>query len=204
MHTALRNDLRDSIQQAVILSDRLEQLIAVRSQRPSERYHGKVDHSQPPWNAQVANVVLDLHAAAREMEAWLRMSQGLPYRLRGGSEGNTKKALENVSRLSEAALDSTVRDHIRLLEKWIRNARVALDETETPKRLPRRPGEPEAKCPWCENHTLRMLPLKGKIFCIKPDCKDDEGRKPSAQMEYSAHVGDMIIVWMDGLAGVPA
>jgi hypothetical protein len=204
VHIALRSQLKDSVQQAVILSGKLEQLIAVRSQRPSERYHGKVDHSQPPWNAQVANVILDLHAKAREMEAWLRASQGLPYRPRGGSEKNTRKALENVSRLAEKAEDITVRGHIRDLEKWIRNARVALDETEMPKRLPRSPGHPEPICPWCENHTLRMLPLKGQIFCIKPDCKDDEDRKPHARLEYSSHVSDFVIVWQDGLAGVPA
>ena len=204
VHIALRTQLKDSVSQAVALNGKLELLIAVRSRQPSERYHGKVDHSQPPWNAQVANVILDLHAKAREMEAWLRMSQGLPYRPRGGSAGNTKKALENIGRLSEAAQDSTVRDHTRELEKWIRNARIALDETEMPKRLPRSPGQPEPCCPWCEHHTLRMLPLKGQIFCIDTTCKDDQERRPQARMEYSAHVGDLVIVWMDGLAGVPA
>jgi hypothetical protein len=204
VHVALRSALKESVQQAIILDERLEALIAVRSRQPSERFHGKVDHSQPPWNAQVANVILDLHAKAREMEAWLRASQGLPYRPRGGSGQNTRKALENISRLAEAAQDGTVRDHTRDLEKWIRNARVALDETEMPKRLPRSPGLPEPKCPWCENHTLRMLPLKGQIFCIKPDCKDEQERKPKAQMEYSAHVGDWVICWQDNLLGVPA
>src|SRR5580692_10779028 len=111
VHIALRSALKESVQQAIILDERLEALIAVRSRQPSERFHGKVDHSQPPWNAQVANVILDLHAKAREMEAWLRASQGLPYRLRGGSGQNTRQALENVCRLSEAAADGTVRDH---------------------------------------------------------------------------------------------
>src|SRR5579871_4583430 len=134
-HIALRSQLRESVQQAILLSERLELLIAVRSRQPSERFHGKIDHSQPPWNAQVANVILDLHSRAREMEAWPRLSQGLPARPRGGSSGNTRKALENIVRLAEAAQDLTVRSHIRELEKWIRNARVALDETEMPKRL---------------------------------------------------------------------
>ena len=203
VHTALRTQLRDSASAAWQLSSRLELMIAVRS-RPGDRFHGKIDHSQPPWNAQAANAILDLHAKAREMEAWLRVSQKLPLRTRGGSDENTQKALENVTRLSEAADDGTVRDHIRELEKWIRTARIALDETEMPKRLPRRPGQPEPRCPFCGNHTLRMWPLMGKISCIKPDCKDDHDRKPYAKMEYSPHVQDFVLVWQDGLAGVPA
>src|SRR5271169_4995452 len=128
-HIALRSQLKDSVEQAITLSGRLELLIAVRSRQPSERYHGKIDHSQPPWNAQVANVILDLHAKAREMEAWLRLAQKLDRRERGGSSENTRKALEEVLTRSERADDSTVREHTRELEKWIRNARIALDET---------------------------------------------------------------------------
>jgi hypothetical protein len=204
LHVALRTALKDSVTSAIGLNIRLELLIAVKGNRPTERYHGKVDHSQPPWNAQVAHTVLDLHARAREMEAWLRLSQQLPSRPRGGSSGNTSKALQNVARLCEAAADDTVRQYTRELDRWIRNAKVALDEVEMPKRLPRSPGCPEPKCPWCQNHTLRMWPLAGKIFCIAPDCRDEENRKPSARLEYSPHVGDLVLVWMDGLSGVPA
>jgi hypothetical protein len=203
VHTALRSQLRDSVQQSAALLGRLELLIAVKTRQQSEHFHGKIDHSQPPWNAQAAGVILDMHAKAREMEAWLRLSQGLPPRPRGGSDGNTCAALENIARLAEAAEDATVRDYIRDIEKWVRDARVVLGETERPKRLPRLAGKPEPRCPFCENHTLRMWPLAGKIFCIKPDCKDEDERKPQARMEYSTHVNDWVLVWQDGLAGVP-
>jgi hypothetical protein len=204
VHVALRSRLRDSACQALTLAGRLEPLLAEKSRGPEERFHGKVDHSQPPWNAQIANAILDLHQLAREAEAWLRLSQGLPLRERGGSAANTRRALEAVVRLSEKAEDITVRGHIRDLEKWIRGARTALGETEAPKRLPRSEGQPEPRCPFCEQHTLRMQPLRGRIFCISPGCRDDQERKPYAILEYSPHVGDMVLVWQDGISGVPA
>ena len=204
VHVALRSRLRESVEYALMLDARLESLIAVKSGQPSERFHGKVDHSQPPWNAQVADMVLGFRQLARELEAWLRVSQQLPAKLRGSSDGNTRKALEGVIRLAENADDLTVKRLTKDVDRWVRSARVVLGETELPKRLPRRPGQAEPKCPFCEHHTLRMRPLEGVVFCIFPDCRDDDDRKPSARMEFSAHAGDWVMVWQDGIAGVPA
>ena len=203
-HQAIRDELRGSVQHAWKLNGQLEAVISVKVKQPGT-FHGNVDFSQPPWYAPVANAITDLHALAREMEAWLRLAQKLPPRPRGGSSENTKRALENVVRLAEAAGDATVKGHNGEVKRWNRHAQVALGLTEMPKKLPRQPGEPEKKCPFCELHTLRMTPLglrkDEQIRCINPDCKDDQDRRPTAQVEFFQ--GELILRWQDGIIGLP-
>lgn len=179
-------------------------IIAVKSRQPSGNFHGKVDHSQPPWNASAANVILDLHALTRKMESELRAELGLPRRIRGGSDANTAQALDAVLRLAESADDWLVRVYSRELDRWAKRARVTLDETEFPRRLPRQPGHPEPVCPFCHAHTLRSLPAAGDIFCINPACKDENKKRPRARMEYSKVAGDWVMVWQDDVVGLPA
>ncbi len=147
---------------------------------------------------------MDLHALARQMETELRQEHGFPPRARGGSDPNTRAALDAVLKLAEAADDWLIRVYARELGRWSRKASIALGETEIPKRLPRVPGAPEPRCPFCENHSLRSLPLAGDIFCINPACTDENKKRPRARMEYSVHAGDWVMVWQDGIAGVPA
>lgn len=201
-HRALRDKLRESADDVLKLNARLESVVALKSRQPGT-FHGKVDHSQPPWAAPIANAIMDLHALAREMEAWLRLSQGLPGRMRGGSGENTCRALQGVLRLSEAAQDATVKGHTRELDGWHRRGRIALGETEKPARLPRVKGEPVRTCPWCGRDTLRMLPLKGAIRCIALDCKDDDGSRPLGELAFSPVVADWIVVWQNGWVGLP-
>lgn len=203
-HTAIRLRLKEAANHASGLHARLEPLIAIKSRQPSGGFHGKIDHSQPPWNAPVAHAITDLHSLARKMERELQGELGFPVRDRGGSDANTGSALDAVVRLAEGADDVLVRFCTRELEKWCRRASIALDELEIPKRLPRIKGKPEPKCPFCTSHTLRSKPGLGEIFCINPACKDEQGRKPSAQMEYSRLACDWVMVWQDGIAGVPA
>jgi hypothetical protein len=121
----------------------------------------------------------------------------LPDRLRGGSAANTRKALEAVQRLCEGADDHMALSATRTLRHWLKQALIALGEMEAPRRIPRLPGEKEPSCPWCANHTLRMLPLEGLIVCVTPKCTDEDGRKPRARMQFSSHVGDFVLVWQD-------
>jgi len=203
-HQAVRARLRDAAGHAAELSRKLEDIVAVKSRQPSGNFHGKIDHSQPPWHAPAAHAIMDLHALTRQMEAELRSELGFPSRPRGGSDQNTQAALDAVLRLAESADDWLARLYARELGRWSRKASVALGETEIPKRLPRIPGASEPKCPFCENHTLRSLPLAGDIFCINPVCTDENKKRPRARMEYSKDAGDWVMVWQDGIAGVPA
>jgi hypothetical protein len=200
-YAALRDELRDSIQHAVKLDRILAPLISVRPRQPSSSFHGRVDHSQPPWHAPVAHAHTDLHSLSRKLERELRQDLGLPQRARGGSDGNTVRALNAIGRLCEKADDFTVRMYIRELERWSGKASVALGIREFPRRLPRNPGQPEMPCPWCGNRTLRMHPLnqdgKGEVRCVNPGCRDEAGRRPAASLEYFG--GEWGLRWQDGV-----
>ena len=203
VHVALRSKLKDSVQHALALNERLKRVIAVKSRTASGGFHGKIDFSSPPWNASAANLIMDLHSQAREAEALLRLTLHLPSRPRGGSDGNTLKALEGIVRLSEGADDGSVRANTRWLDSWSRRASIALGETEAPRRIPQQPGSPVPSCPWCKRDTLRSFPLHGIIKCVDISCKDTEGRRPSAKMEFSTVMNDWTLVWMDQEVGVP-
>src|SRR5271163_3805839 len=138
-HIAIRTRLAESVTHALELGERLESLIAVKNRMPSGSFHGKIDHSQPPWNAPVAYAITGLHALARRMEKEVRADLDLPPRTRGSSDRNTGEALKAVVRQCERADDFTVRVYTRELERWWRSAKIALDEIEIPKRLPRSP-----------------------------------------------------------------
>jgi hypothetical protein len=202
-HVALRSRLRDTITLALGLNTRLEAITAIKTRQPSGIFHGKIDHSQFPGNVAAINTILDLHALARETEIWFRIALKLPEKHRGGSSANTRKALEAVARLAEGAADHAVKEHTRAVDKWCTRALVVLGVIEAPRKIPRQPGQPDPKCPFCKDATLRSWPMGGEIRCISPTCRDEGGRKPSARMEYSAHVGDFVLVWQDGISGVP-
>lgn len=197
---ALRADLRDTVAHALGLNESLEAIIAIKSRQPSG-FHGKVDHSQPPWNACAANIILDLHSWARESEALMRIRLNLPLRTRGGSSGNTRKALEGITALSQGCDDSVVRDSKRWLDGWCRKARIALGHEEAARRLPRISGERSPQCPWCDKDTLRQLALDGVIKCVDPSCTDSEGRRPVARLEMFH--GEWTLRWQDGILGSP-
>lgn len=203
VHVALRSELKDSAQHALGLNTRLESLIAVKSRTAGGGFHGKIDFSQPPWHSPVANAIMDLHAQAREAEGCLRVSLRLPCRVRGGSGGNTVRAMEAILRLAESADDGLVRSNVKWMESWSRKASITLGETEAPRRLPRAEGSRESPCPFCKKRTLRMLPLEGKVWCVNPVCKDEKGNKTAAHLEYSPFLGDLVLLWMDNEVGLP-
>lgn len=201
-HVALRADLRVTVTRVLDLNDRLEAVVAVKSRQPSSVFHGKVDFSQPPWNTSAANVILDLHAFARSAEARLREAQGLPARKRGGSSENTGNALREIAARCENADDDTVVGVVRELDRLCRRALIVLGAKETVRRLPRVHGQPGARCPWCRRDTLRQKAVEGVVFCIDPECRDAEKRRPVARLEYFG--GEMVLRWQDGIIGATA
>jgi hypothetical protein len=190
-------------QEAAAALARLEAVTALKPRTSGTGYHGKVDFSQPPWNAQAAAAVLGFHACVRLLEKGLRAELGLPAAARGGSDANTRAALRAVCRLCEGVPDASVRAVMKEIGAFARLAAIVLDDTEMPRRLPRNPGSPEPACPWCGSHTLRIKPLKGTVCCIS-GCRDEQGRQPRAHLEYSELASDWVLVWQDGIAGLPA
>lgn len=203
-HTALRSDLRESAKKALALNDFLEYAIAVKTRESSNgNFHGKIDFSQPPWNAAVANVIMDLHAQARDAEQHLRLTLKLPYRPRGGSTNNTRKAIENILRLCEGADDAQVISSTKWIDSWYHKAFIAIGKEEAPQRLPRIEGEKERVCPCCQKRTLRMKPMTGTIWCIVKECVDENGDRPTAQLQYSKFTRQLELVWMNNWVGLP-
>ena len=202
-HAAIRARLKDSAAHAWKLNGRLECVIAVKSSSGQGGFHGTIDHSQPPWCASVAHAIMDLHARSRDAEACLRIALKLPKRERGGSGGNTKLALESIVRLAHGADDSYVISNVKWMEAWSRQALMALNVAEPLRRLPRVEGEPERKCPFCGNRTLRMLSVKGTIKCLDKECRDAKGNRPVAHLKYSEFTKQLELIWQDNVVGLP-
>lgn len=186
-----------------MLLGRLSELIAHPASRVnSESKHGKVDHSQPPWNAAVAHLILDLHAESRTMEADLRWLLDMPFMLRGGKDNNTYLALNAVLNLAEAAEDIDVAQCVKWLNSWCSRAAITLGDKEFPQHLPRDVGQSEPRCPYCEHLTLRFWSIRGEVRCINPECLDESQRRPVARMEYSIIAQEWVLAWKDGSVGV--
>lgn len=197
----IRKEYRVLCENAILLYVRLGLVTSVKDSGAGRRT-GKLDHSQPPWAAPAALAMLDLHAWTRRQEAEWKRKAGLPARIRGGSAGNTKIALRSLCDLSNSMDDGSVLGSLRELSRWTRRARIVLGELELPRRLPRSAGNREPACPFCHMRTLRMWALRGIVRCISPECRDSEGRRPVARMEWSGFTGQLELIWQDGGAGL--
>ena len=199
-HIAIRETLKKTVHDSVSLNNTLELVIAVKTKQPGA-FHGKISHSPPPWHAPAANAILDLHALARKLEASLRFELNLPARKRGGSSGNTVKALHAIPRLCEGTDDFAAHLSNRELKKWSSRAEIALNMREMPHRLPRPPGLPEPPCPICETHMLRTysrdLDERGEVRCGNPVCFDGRGNRTSARLEFFH--GELVFRWSNGM-----
>jgi hypothetical protein len=160
---------------------------------------GRADgfHSSPPWNAAAANVATGIHRAARRIEAGLRGRD-----TRGGSDRNTIAALESISRLAEAAppgdVDAAVEQLRDLADAGA--ALPAVDEADAWRPLPRQPGQPPPRCPYCRSYSLRWLRGKLLVACRKPSCRDGDGNRPVAAVDRSTMLdGAPALAWSDGL-----
>lgn len=200
----VRERLRAAATSAVDLTSRLEAVIAVPVSRLGGRGRtGRIDHSQPPWNAPVAHLVLELHALARYLENDLRDLAGMSWLTRGGDDANTVFALEALVNLAEAVEEGWLLEPTRQLDGWCARSLVVLGDRDLPQRLPRNVGQPEARCPYCICLTLRFWSSRGEVRCVNPACRDGDDRRPVARMEYSVVSRDWVLAWRDGSVGLP-
>jgi len=200
----LRDRLKVAIDTTMVIYGRLNTIKAEKSTVIGDgASHGKIDHSQPPWNAPVVNLMFDLHAWSRDTEATLRRVLNLSDLHRGGSDENTTWAVKSLSNLAESVEDPRVAELVSWLEGWSNRAQIILGERDSPRRLPRQPAEPEPFCPYCTCHTLRFWASRGVVRCVNPTCRDGEGLRPAAIMEYSVVALDWVLAWKDGTVGLP-
>lgn len=204
---SVRARLQEAVSSACTLNNQLEDIIGEPSRHANNGgggKRGKISAAPIPWYSQAAFLIMDLHAWSRDEEAVLRLIIKLPPRPRGGSGPNTGRALESIIAAAWKAEDKRVAECCQWLENWTRKARIALGEVDQPQMLPRQPGQPQPRCPFCTHTTLRFWPLRGEVRCIDGSCKDEDGRKPRAVMEISSFTMDWELVWQDGVSGVPA
>ena len=155
------------------------------SRRPGPMSQHKIVASSPPWHAQAAGLVLELHTSIRRVESDLvHVVSGRTATPRGGTDANTWFALRSVGRLCYAADDNTTARIFGYLDTWINRAYAIFDDRQSLHRLPRHPGESEYRCPYCTYQTMRWHPLTGVIVCVNPGCRDDEGRRPRWTVAY--------------------
>lgn len=174
--------------------------------QPSRREGRSGGHprSRPPWNAAAAALVVEMQHNSRSEELRLRVVLGLPKRYRGGSDANTLLALDAILALASTADDESLHPTNQWLGRWNGSSSRVLGDASAIVHLPRQPGEPPRPCPFCECLTLRYWPLNGMVRCINPACRDSEGRRPSARIEYSTFTCQLELVWHDGVTGLPA
>ena len=159
--------------------------------------------SRPPWNVAAACLIIDFQHGVRLEERRLRLGLSLPVRPRGGSTNNTLLALDAVISLAEAAGTGPASESALWLERWGGRAARVLGEASSIVHLPRQPGESERPCPFCSCLTLRYWPLHGLVKCVNPGCRDGEGKRPSARLEFSSFTQQLELVWQDGVSGLP-
>jgi hypothetical protein len=208
MTAALAKSSRERLSAAVDAARqsfwRLEVLIATPSAEAGNVGSRQAPHSKPPWNTAAAVLIFDFTREVRAAELRLRLALQLPIRERGGSDKNTMIALGMLKPLAEAAGDDRAMSEAGWLEKWDAGARRALGEASQLTRLPRQPGEKERPCPFCSCFTLRYLPLHGVVKCVNPGCRDEEGRRPTAKIEWSVFTESLELCWQDNVLGLPA
>lgn len=157
----------------------------------------KLTASTEPWHGAAANLVHAFYAEVRRLEVNLKATvTGIRGVRRGGSDGNTQLALRSIVNLSHSVDDQAVLGLLGYMEKWSRQAEAVFDPDRGLHRLPRAPGEKEARCPWCEFQTMRWQPATGIIVCVNPECRNDLGVRPRWQADYQV-VGDQLqFAWL--------
>lgn len=156
----------------------------------------------PSWNTQAAYLIFDLRQLTRSHENRLLALGAGTTRERGSSDRNTFLSLDALPKLAYAAGDDEVHETLTAFSSWLRRAREALGEVEPYSRLPRLPGAPEPRCPWCQRMTLRQQPHAGLVRCVNPACVDTDGRRPLARVEVGRLSLEPILVWGTGEVGL--
>lgn len=155
--------------------------------------------SAEPWHGEASNVLMTVHAGARELEIDLRYRARLPIRERGGTTANTKAALGALPALVDLAPPDVARDAERQVGGWVLAAQRIrdIDQTDKWSPVPRARGALPPTCPYCGNFSLRMSRERQEVRCTHPGCSDDDGRRPVARMEHGAVSGEAYLVFGD-------
>lgn len=206
MKDTTRQELADAVTALTATGGLVDQLRELLAEQATSTTYGtrsrhKVTGSPAPWNVEAASVYLIIHHGARDLESDLRyLVTGATGPDRGGSDANTRAALDAVAKLAEAVDDDTASYAARTVAGWVTAAHQTrdIDIADRPVPLPRVPGQLPPACDYCHRLSLRMSTRTGVVFCISPACVDGEGRRPLARIETGRYTGVPSLVWQDG------
>lgn len=160
-----------------------------------------------PWNSQAASAALDAHQEVRDLEHELRAEvtgrPHLAYRTRGpargGSAGNTTKALAAITALAEAVDDPAAADVARRMG---RRATVVLQLPAVDK-AERWLQVAGARCHHCQVPMLLLAPRAGRVTCLRRGaCFDHDGNHPKGFVRHGLD-GQPLVEWQDGCIQYP-
>ncbi|MEU4578962.1 hypothetical protein [Nonomuraea sp. NPDC023979] len=163
--------------------------------------HHKVTGSPAPWHPEAGPMLLTIHAGVRELEDDLRYHvTGHTGAGRGGSDGNTAAALDSIVRLAHGVDDDMAREAGRRMNRWIEQARQIRDIGESEKWIPIHVprGQLPPVCLYCKTFSLRVAQESGRVACVNPRCKDENGDRPRGRIERNRVDGTPMLVWADG------
>ena len=194
---SLQERLKSSTESAWRLYCALETMLPykeVRSGQPLSRQ--KLTASTIPWHGAAADLITSFYVEVRRLEVNLAAEiTGIRGVRRGGSDANTRKALQSIVNFSYTADDQTVRGVLGYIDRWIRRAEAVFNPDQGLHRIPREPGEQDMRCPWCEYQTMRWQPSTGIIVCVNPECRTDEDIRPRWQAEYTMTDEGVAFTW---------
>ena len=143
-------------------------------------------------------LTLDFANEIRRLEVQLkgRLTGGYHQR-RGPSDANTRHAIDSVVDCCETSDNVTILGVLSYIVTWTRRAETYFTPQNGLYRLPRQPGEGEARCPYCSFTTMRWHPQKGTAVCIKPDCLNTDGQRPRWTAVPTTLAGQLVFHWQE-------
>lgn len=194
---SLRDNLKNSTEYAWRLYCALEKMLPYKEAsygKPMSRQ--KLTASPIPWHGAAADLVLNFYNEVRRLEVGLTAeSTGILGNRRGGSNANTRFAVERIVQQSHAVDDALVRGVLSFFLRWIRRAEAVFNPDLGLHRIPREPGEEEMRCPWCDFQTLRWQPATGVMVCINPECRTTDDLRPRWRADYELTGDELKFTW---------
>jgi hypothetical protein len=154
-----------------------------------------------PGNTGALYVITRAHEQIRRLEAEVRERvTGEPAAKRGGSDGNTHRALAYLAAAEVAIGDAYAAEIAAVLEHTAALAMALPAVAGAPQwvkiRLP--DGTRTPRCPWCGTPNLRYNEPRGVIACLFPPCPAvTDGHRPWAAVNREGS-GRVTWAWPDG------
>lgn len=195
---SIRARLHTSIETAWHLYCALELLVPhKRTNADANAGNGrqKPSVSTIPWDSVSAGLTLEFHAKVRALESGLN-EQIVGYtKHRGSSRANTRYAAESIDKLCTIADDTVVLGVLGWFDGFNHRADAVFRPEHGLYRLPRQPGEGEARCPYCQYKTMRWQPARGQAICVNPGCRNTDNQRPRWSAEFIVLGGQLVFRW---------